>query len=50
MDGEVALLTRRATLLTERIARTQDVFLRRNLAGDLAHVNHRIDLLLRAAA
>ena len=39
MNVDVEILRKRAQLLSERIATTDDVFLRENLAGDLAHVN-----------
>lgn len=42
MNADLDMLQKRAQLLSDRIATTDDVFLRENLAGDLAHVKATI--------
>lgn len=50
MNADLELLHKRAQLLSDRIASTDDVFLRENLAGDLAHVNATIAAVTSSVA
>ena len=50
MTADLDLLRKREALLTERIANTDDPFLRENLISDLNSVTARIRTLVESAA
>jgi hypothetical protein len=50
MTADLEVLRKREALLSERIANTDDPFLRDNLVADLNNVTARIQALIEAAA